>query len=102
MHQIKCPWCGLRDEAEFQYQGDATKVRPAEDDSEAAFFDYTYARENPKGWHTEWWHHVGGCRQWVKVVRNTVTHEIYSSGGPHDDLPVPDAKSKRSATGGKR
>ena len=24
MHRIDCPWCGTRDEAEFQYQGDAT------------------------------------------------------------------------------
>ena len=40
MHQINCPWCGVRDEAEFQYQGDATKNRPEEDASEEAFFDY--------------------------------------------------------------
>ena len=97
MHQIRCPWCGYRDEAEFQYQGDATKVRPNETASEEAFFDYVYARENPKGWHTEWWHHTGGCRQWVKVVRNTVTHEIIATGGPHDKLPVPRTKKERRA-----
>lgn len=91
MHQIYCPWCGMRDEAEFQYQGDATKVRPNENGSEAEFFDYVYARENPKGWHTEWWHHVGGCRRWVKVVRNTVTHEIHATGKPDEKLPVPKA-----------
>jgi len=89
MHRINCPWCGTRDEAEFQYQGDASKVRPAPDASVEAFFDYTYMRDNPRGWHTEWWHHVGGCRQWVKVVRNTLTHEIAATGGPHDALAVP-------------
>ena len=98
MHRINCPWCGYRDEAEFQYQGDATKVRPKENASEAKFFDYVYVRDNPKGWHTEWWHHVGGCRQWVKVVRNTATHEIAATGGPHDKLPIP----KNKKAGGKR
>ena len=89
MHRINCPWCGMRDEAEFQYQGDATVTRPEADADEEAFFRYVYIRENPKGWHTEWWQHVGGCRQWVKVVRNTLTHEIHATGGPHDDLPLP-------------
>ena len=48
MHRIDCPWCGKRDEAEFQYQGDATKVRPKENASEAKFFDYVYLRDNPR------------------------------------------------------
>lgn len=94
MHQINCPWCGVRDETEFQYQGDASVTRPAPDADEVDFFDYVYIRDNPKGWHTEWWHHVGGCRQWVKVVRNTVTHEIRATGLPQDDLPVPLAGPK--------
>lgn len=89
MHRIRCPWCGVRDEAEFQYQGDATVARPSEDGSEAAFYRYVYVRDNPRGWHTEWWHHVGGCRQFVKVVRNTRTHEIAATGWPHEILEVP-------------
>ncbi len=93
MHRIDCPWCGVRDEAEFQYQGDATKVRPAFDAPTEDFFNYVYQRENPRGWHTEWWHHTGGCRQWVKVVRNTLTHEIASTGGPHDTLAVPEEEA---------
>lgn len=92
MHRINCPWCGDRDEAEFQYSGDATKVRPKENASEEKFFDYVFLRDNPKGWHVEWWHHVGGCRQWVKVVRNTLTHEIYSTGTPQDKLSKPRGK----------
>ena len=91
MHQIRCPWCGIRDEAEFQYQGDATTRRPADDSGEEAFFDYVYTRKNPKGWHVEWWHHTGGCRQWVKVVRHTLTHAVHTSGWAHEDLEVPDA-----------
>ena len=26
----------------------------------------------------ELWYHGGGCRAWLKVRRNTVTHEIFS------------------------
>lgn len=89
MHRIRCPWCGTRDEAEYQYWGDAT-VKPAELDADIdSAYEATYVRKNPKGWHVEWWHHVSGCRQFVKVVRNTVTHEIAVTGNPKDDLEVP-------------
>ena len=76
MIQIDCPWCGKRDEVEFSYRGDATVQRPAADGSEQAFFDYVHARKNPRGWHVEWWHHAGGCRQFLKVLRHTMTHEV--------------------------
>ncbi len=89
MHRIDCPWCGTRDESEFLYQGDATVSRPKSDAAQDAFFRYVYKRDNPKGWHTEWWHHVGGCRQWVKVVRNTLTHQIHATGTPADKLKHP-------------
>ncbi|MEP2946608.1 MAG: sarcosine oxidase subunit delta [Lentilitoribacter sp.] len=94
MHQINCPWCGKRDEAEFQYQGDASVKRPESGASQDEFFNYVYMRDNPRGWHTEWWHHIGGCRQWIKVVRNTITHEIHSTGGPQDELKLPKANVK--------
>lgn len=96
MHQIDCPWCGKRDEAEFQYQGDATVTRPKADAPIGKFFDYVYGRENPKGWHIEWWHHVAGCRQWVKVVRNTLTHEIHAAGGPQAKLTKPKKGGRQS------
>jgi len=89
MLQIRCPWCGVRDEIEFRYRGEAAAVRPAANGDAAAYFDYVYTRANPKGWHVELWHHVGGCRQVVKVVRNTLTHEIAGTGGVSDDLQVP-------------
>jgi sarcosine oxidase subunit delta len=89
MHQIRCPFCGVRDEAEFAYRGDATVARPAPDAGEEAFYRYVYERANPKGWHVEWWHHAGGCRQWVKVVRHTVTHEIGATARATDPLEAP-------------
>ena len=89
MHRIDCPWCGVRDEAEFKYGGDATVKRPPADCGAEAFFAYAYDRDNPKGWHVEWWHHVAGCRQWLKVLRHTVTHEIRQVGKAGDDVKTP-------------
>jgi sarcosine oxidase subunit delta len=78
MLRIPCPHCGLRDEVEFRYRGDATRARPAGEAGIAAFADYVYLRDNPAGWHAEWWLHVAGCRRLLRVVRHTLTHEIRS------------------------
>ncbi len=74
---IPCPVCGLRDHGEFTYGGDATIVRPAIADSDPTHWaTYVYDRENPRGMHTEYWHHVHGCRQWMVVQRDTQTHDV--------------------------
>jgi methylglutamate dehydrogenase subunit B len=91
MLQIQCPWCGVRDEAEFRYRGDATAARPAADAGIKAFAHYVYARRNPLGWHLEWWLHTAGCRQLLKVLRHTGTHEIRWSGAPAEQPPSPAA-----------
>jgi heterotetrameric sarcosine oxidase delta subunit len=75
--RIECPYCGSRDSAEFVYRGDAAPVRPALLDA-AAFHDYVYVRENVAGWMDEHWYHLNGCRQWLTVRRNTLSHEIAS------------------------
>ena len=77
--RIPCPYCGDRDVHEFSYRGDATPVRPAADGSVEAFHSYVYIRRNPAGVISEHWYHGGGCRNWLVVVRNTVTHEIQSA-----------------------
>ena len=77
MIRINCPFCGERDHSEFTYSGDATKVRPAHGSMDMeGWLDYVYLRANPKGVHTEFWHHVHGCRQWLVVERDTTTHEV--------------------------
>ena len=77
MIRINCPFCGERDHSEFTYSGDATKVRPAHGSTDMErWLDYVYLRANPKGAHTEFWHHVHGCRQWLVVERDTTTHEV--------------------------
>ena len=83
MLTISCPNCGPRGSDEFRYGGDATVVRPAFDDtSEDAWFRYVYIRENPKGPHREYWQHVGGCRAWLVVTRDTRTHEVLALARP--------------------
>jgi heterotetrameric sarcosine oxidase delta subunit len=89
MLRIPCPWCGERDEIEFRYRGDASRTRPASDAGVAAFSAYVFERDNPRGWHVEWWLHVGGCRRLLKVVRHTVSHEIRWVGSPEDAAAVP-------------
>jgi heterotetrameric sarcosine oxidase delta subunit len=89
MLRIRCPHCGVRDEAEFRYRGDATVTRPVDPSALERYVAYVYERVNPKGWHVEWWMHVGGCRAVLRVVRHTVTHDIYSVTLPHEPVNVP-------------
>ncbi|MAK76030.1 MAG: sarcosine oxidase subunit delta [Nisaea sp.] len=85
---IPCPWCGPRDESEFQYGGEAHKKRPADPAAadDRAWGQYLYHGHNPKGLYLERWRHAAGCRRWFNVARDTVSHEIvevYAAG----DLP---------------
>ncbi len=89
MLRIQCPWCGVRDEIEFRYRGDASVVRPAADAGIDAFASYVYERGNQCGWQAEWWLHVGGCRQLLTVERHTLTHEIRSIRGTADEPAQP-------------
>ena len=92
MLRIPCPWCGVRDESEFRYRGDASRNRPAADAGPEAFNAYVYERDNPRAWHSEWWLHVAGCRRLLRVVRHTLTHEIRSVEAAAD---APDAEPVR-------
>jgi heterotetrameric sarcosine oxidase delta subunit len=92
MIEINCPWCGPRAQVEFSYGGAANRQRPADPmNASAAEWDaYVYERDNPKGDHEELWHHASGCRAWLKVRRNTVTHQITEVVGVGDKSPVGD------------
>lgn len=79
MLRIPCPWCGLRDEPEFTYGGEAHLSRPGADCDDATWARHLYVRENPKGTHFERWCHTFGCGQWFNVARDTVTHEIHAA-----------------------
>lgn len=71
---IRCPHCGPRPKEEFTIRG-AALARPRPDDGPEAWFRYVYLRENPRGTYEETWHHSGGCRRWLVVTRDTLTHE---------------------------
>ena len=76
--RLPCPLCGERDSGEFVYRGDATVVRPDPDapGAKEAFHAFVHLRDNPAGWHKEHWYHESGCRSWIVVERNTLTHEV--------------------------
>jgi methylglutamate dehydrogenase subunit B len=78
--RIPCPFCGERDSSEFAYLGDANCGRPdpGTPDAQSQFFDAVYLRDNPVGRHQDLWYHVSGCRSWLRVTRDTRTHEIFA------------------------
>ncbi|MBB1250089.1 sarcosine oxidase subunit delta [Rhizobium sp. G21] len=75
---ITCPHCGVRPKEEFTIKGDAAPVRPAATASDKEWHDYVYLRDNPMGRYRELWHHLNGCRRFLVVERDTVSHEVYS------------------------
>lgn len=91
MLQIECPWCGLRDETEYHYGGQAHVAYPEDPDalSDEEWAQYLFFRDNPKGPFAERWSHSVGCRRWFNVVRDTRTYEIlavYTGSDPRPDL----------------
>lgn len=83
MIRINCPFCGERDHSEFTYGGDGSIVYPALDAPAAEWVEAVFQRENIRGVQTETWHHVSGCRQWLLVERDTMTHEIHAVRAAH-------------------
>lgn len=75
--RLTCPLCGDRDRREFYYQGEAVMLdRPAPDAGEAAWDAYLHLRDNRAGETQDLWFHEAGCGSWIKVTRNTVTHDV--------------------------
>ena len=75
---ISCPWCGNREENEFNCGGEAHIQRPKSPKtlSDKAWAEYLFIRKNTKGIYLERWVHQHGCRRWFNVARDTVTNEI--------------------------
>ena len=48
--------------------------------------NFVYLRKSPRGKHLELWQHISGCRQWFKVQRDTVTHEIFKTAEISEDI----------------
>lgn len=102
---IDCPFCGPRDHSEFSYGEDASITYPDVDNLDLeAWYEAVFERENPRGRHLEKWHHQQGCRMWLVVERDTVTHEIFDVRAAHPDMaelskkPAKKAAAKKTAT----
>ncbi len=76
--RIPCPHCGERDLREFTCRGGAEALdRPAPDAPDEAWDSWLHLRENRAGRTRELWQHSGGCRAWLLVERDTLTHALY-------------------------
>ena len=73
---ITCPHCGTRPKEEFSVRG-AVIARPSASEKDEAWHRYVYVRDNPKGRYQEYWHHAAGCRRWLVVDRDNLTHEVF-------------------------
>lgn len=74
--RLNCPYCGTRSVNEFVSNGSAAPKRPTLAEPIEQWIDYVYFRDNTAGVHQEWFYHAMGCRGWLIVTRNTVTHDI--------------------------
>lgn len=75
MFLIHCPHCGPRAQAEFVFE------RPLEtivgvDTPTRELVEKLYTRTNARGPSAELWRHSRGCRAWLRIERDTVTHVI--------------------------
>ncbi|MBW6421393.1 sarcosine oxidase subunit delta [Rhizobium sp. XQZ8] len=74
---ITCPHCGTRPKEEFSIRGAAGPERPSPTARDEDWHRYVYVRDNPKGRYQEHWHHVAGCRRWLVVDRDNLSHEVF-------------------------
>jgi heterotetrameric sarcosine oxidase delta subunit len=95
---ITCPHCGPRAEVEFRSGGEAHIARPAapESETDAAWRDYLFTRQSPRGIHFERWNHAHGCQRWFNAARDTVTDEILAVYRVGEEPPA-DLRARRAA-----
>ena len=74
--RLTCPLCGARD-LQFAFRGSAALLaRPEAGAPAEAWHAYLNLRDNPEGPNPELWQHVGACRAWLRVVRDTRSHAV--------------------------
>ena len=66
---LDCPFCGARPLGEFVFR----KTQPNVGETP---FETTYLRRDSAEESCEEWQHVGGCRGWLRVVRNPSTGAV--------------------------
>ncbi len=75
---ISCPYCGPRSLAEFSFERPIEAIVPLDATPEDAM-KRLYTRENLRGLSWELWRHAYGCRAWIRLHRDTATHQIVMS-----------------------
>ncbi len=77
MQLFPCPFCGLRDETEFTFGGEAGKARPEPAGAVSAedWAGFLHLHANPKGASREIWVH-NPCGEFFLMERNTATHAV--------------------------
>jgi len=86
--RINCPFCGTRDHTEFGYGGDGSITYPELDEAPEEWVKAVFERENIAGPQVETWQHLYGCRMWLRVCRDTVTHEVLSVTPAHPEMAI--------------
>lgn len=77
--RLACPICGERDRREFYYKGAALSLaRPDPEAAPEVWDAYVHLRDNPAGVTEDLWLHEAGCGSWLRVTRDTVTHDIHA------------------------
>lgn len=66
---LGCPFCGPRPLEEFLFR----KTLPNAGEGP---FEAVYLRRDSASCSVEEWQHVGGCRAWLRVVRNPTSGEV--------------------------
>lgn len=80
MQRFTCPFCGLRDEREFHFSGEAGKVRPdtTKEISDADWASYLHDQSNRLGVAREIWVHLP-CQEYFIMERDTTTMAVLST-----------------------
>ena len=88
MQLFPCPFCGLRDEREFHFAGEAGKLRPdtMRDVSDADWAAYLYDQRNEMGPVREVWMHLT-CSELFLMERDSVTMAVTGSRSLREDAP---------------
>jgi sarcosine oxidase subunit delta len=76
---IDCPHCGPRAQIEFAYERPLDGIVPLDASPDAAMRTLYHGRANPRGVDEELWRHAFGCRQFLVMQRDRVSHAILST-----------------------
>lgn len=80
MLMLTCPHCGVTaEETEFAPGGAAHLTRHGPGSPDAAFEEYMFLRDNPRGVHFERWRHAHGCGKWFIAARCTTTLRVFAT-----------------------